>query len=161
MPTSANKYSIIAKCVVDLLSIWVCVVLQNSLIYDWETMILKMQSSRNQDQCIKITFNNWGPKKICKNLTKSEPKWKANRRTMYPEREKKRYKKADDQSGTWKRAIFKMELNLGREPLGWQAQEAQRPNISARGPKAPEACLQAFNFPLPELHLSEFHLFSR
>ena len=35
------------------------------------------------------------------------------------------------------------------------------PDISARGPKAPEACLCAFRFPLPEFRLSEFHLFFR
>ena len=33
--------------------------------------------------------------------------------------------------------------------------------ISARGPKAPEACLHTFRYPLPEFHLSEFHLFFR
>ena len=35
------------------------------------------------------------------------------------------------------------------------------PNISARGPKAPDTCLDAFSFPLPEFHLSELHLLFR
>ena len=50
----------------------------------------------------------------------------------------------------------------GPKPQKTFPQEArgnQRPNISARGPKAPEVCLDTFRSPLPEFHLSGFYLF--
>ena len=42
-----------------------------------------------------------------------------------------------------------------------EAWEGPRPKKSARGPKAPEACLDAFRSPSPECFLSELHLFLR
>ena len=45
---------------------------------------------------------------------------------------------------------------------GWlleMAQGTRWTNISARGPKGPEASLHTFRFSLPEFNLSDFHLF--
>ena len=39
------------------------------------------------------------------------------------------------------------------------AQGTLAPNRSARGPKVPEACLDTFCFPLPQIFLSKLHLF--
>ena len=57
--------------------------------------------------------------------------------------------------------FLRVKAGVPLRSLEQRAQGNLASNISARGPKAPEACLDAFSFPLPEFHLSEFHFFFR